>query len=400
MTPAGTTTTLTEVVPNVPFTGNYTCSVKVAATVTNTCGTVTMNDEKSSTVTCTPPGDGGPQITPPTDGGSGPTCQDCSSVEVKLDYTDPGKPNPTLTPPSQFKDDLKIGRLTIEFKGTCGSTMSCDDIKKIEFRAYDNDSCSGEPNISPIPLNTEDEDSLFGRYGSSIKCSDALIKAGAAYDEGARFRLHQANGDQCRCYKVNVDFKDDPDNRPVCPNMPKESICCAACNPADKPEIIDNPDDPNDGCPGDPDGARANDKPTCYMESMNSCPTLNSKARFKTHSDNGGTIGFDDDFKAPTDDMQPVGQGDEDHDYIYNDRGSYDIKLTCNEDLLCLDGKCKKQTCTKRIRVSCGNPPGNPPPGSPPGGGGGGTTPIPLDTPPIACVVPDISGSCEDQPIQ
>lgn len=394
----------------VQFTGTYTCNVKVTATVTNACGSKTATDTKNTSLVCTPPDDitppdspdgpGGP--TGPTGpdgpgGGSGPACKDCSKVEVKLDYEEPKDAvNPTLTPPNVKRDDLKIGRLTIEFLGECGKTMSCADVKKIEFRAYNNDSCSGQPNVSPIPLNTEDEDTLFGRYGSSIKCDDALIKAGDPYNEGARFRLHQANGDQCRCYKVNVEFEGDPEDRLVCPNMPQENICCpTVCAPV---EIVDNPDDPNDGCPGDPSGPRPNDPSTCYLTPLNACANRNARTRFKTHAINGGQIGFDDDFKAPADDMQPVGQGDEDHDYIYNDGGSYDVKLTCNEDLLCLNGVCPpKQTCTKRISVTCSNPPGGPP-GNPPGGGGGGeggNTPPPG---PPACIVPPISGVCIDQP--
>ncbi len=400
--PTESTSTIEEGI-DIPYTGTYTCNVEVSATKTNECGSTTATDTKNTSLTCTPPDDntppdgpGGPGGSPGPDGpggGSGPTCKDCSQVEVKLDYEEPkDAQHPTLTPPNVKRDDLKIGRLTIEFKGACGATMSCADIEKIEFRAYNNDSCSGQPNISPIPLNTEDEDTLFGRYGSSIKCDDALIKAGDPYNEGARFRLHQANGDQCRCYKVNVEFTGDPEDRLVCPNMPQENICCPKeCAPV---EIVDNPDDPNDGCPGDPDGPRPNELSKCYITPLNACANVNARTRFKTHSSNGGRIGFDDDFKGPADDMQPVNPGDEDHEYIYNDGGSYDVKLTCNEDLLCQNGVCPpKQTCTKRISVTCSNGPGNPPPGNPPPGN------PPPGSPP-ACVVPPVSGICVDQPAE
>lgn len=379
MTPAGTTTTLTEVVPNVPFTGNYTCSVKVAATVTNTCGTVTMNDEKSSTVTCTPPGDGGPQITPPTDGGSGPTCPSCSRVDIELNFDNKnGGPIPTLTPPSIQDADLKIGRLRVRFAAECGVNASCANVRKIEFRAYNNATCEGpDPDLTPIPLNSSDGPIEYGRYGSSIKCSEA------DKDPGALFRIHQASGDQCRCYKANIEFNDDPESPPICPKFPTTTVCCSTECKA--PEIIESldPNDHTDDCSTDllPVDQR------CNFDPAPQCPSVNATANFGVDTGgSGGNLGVDDDFRGAENGQDiPIPAGsDGDYDYRYPDAGSYDVKLTCN------NGK----TCTKRIRVKCGNPPGNPPPGNPPGGGGGG------GTPPIACVVPDISGSCEDQPIQ
>ncbi|KXK10436.1 MAG: hypothetical protein UZ22_OP11002000739 [Microgenomates bacterium OLB23] len=387
----GTSTVVTADVANVPYLGQYRCDIKVSATATNSCGSKTATAEQFGSLVCRPdentPGD--PVTTPPTDGGGGndPICQDCSKVEVKLNFDQPnGQQQPTLTPPNVYNDDLKIGRLTIEFKGECGATMSCEKVKKIEFRAYDNESCSGEPNVTPIPLNTDDSDDNYDRYGSSIKCDEALIKAGEPYNEGSRFRLHQANGDKCRCYKVNVEFVDDPEGRPICPNTPQENICCSStCVP---PEIIDNPNDPNDGCPGDPDGPRPNDTPKCYFEPQNSCPRRNAETHFKSYTGgSGGNLGYDDDFRGDASgNDQRVGITDgEDHFYNYPDGGSYDVRLRCDNG----------QKCVKRVRVTCTDGPGGPGPGDP---GNPGNPGEPDE--PNACVLPAISGICTDQPAQ
>ncbi len=381
---------------DVPNAGEFRCSITVTAV--NACGSKSATAEKA--FVCLPgdtPGD--PNSTPPPSITESPICQDCTHVKVELNFEEPpGAQHPTLTPPSVYKDDLKIGRLTLEFKGACGETMSCADIKKIEFRAYDNDKCEGQPNLTPIPLDSQLGDSEFGRYGSSIKCSDKVVKPGdKPYEEGALFRLHQANGDKCRCYKVNVEFKDDPEDRPVCPNMPKENICCSnECTP---PEIVDNPDDPNDGCPGDPDGPRPLDTPVCNFTPLNSCPRLNAKARFKTFTGgSGGDFGFDDDFKGGNHNGRDgkdgkdegVGAPDgEEHDYIYNDGGSYDVRLTCNNG----------QSCTKRIHITCESPNGGGG-GNPPGGGGGNPPPPGPTTGPSCPAIPQPTGVCVSQPIQ
>lgn len=383
MDPSEPSTTITEEL-TIVHSGTYKCHVSVTTKVTNSCGTKEASDEGEDTIACTPDDDppGPPTNTPsPTpDRDQSPACSDCSRVEVKLDFEEPkGQSKPTLTPPNVYKDDLKIGRLTIEFinPSECGVSMSCADIKKIEFRAYNNDSCSGQPDLTPIPLNSEGDDE-YGRYGSSIKCSDAVISPGNnPYNEGALFRLHQARGANCRCYKVNVEFTKDAEEKPVCPNMPKENVCCSSvCVP---PEIIDDPDDPNDGCPGDPDGPRPNDNPKCYFVPQTSCPRINAETHFKSYTGgagSGGYLGYDDDFAGAPDGKDQRVLNEEDHFYNYKDGGSYDVKLICDNG----------QTCKKRLRMTCND-------GSPGGPGNGNPPP-----PPPACVLPEISGICIDQP--
>lgn len=364
---------------SIPYLGRYKCFVEVKTT-----GVCPGEDKRDTSKECGPPDDAptetpSPSPTPasptpspslsPTPGGPGTDskCKDCSKLNVSLNYNDPGRPRPTLTPPNVDERDLKIGRLKLNWTiAACSNgAAGCDDVEKIEFRAFNNDSCTG-PTVGPTPPDQE------GRYGNGISCIEA------SQDPGALFRLHQANAATCRCYQVNVQFKFDPNdpNAPrYCPNLPKENICCATeCKP---PEIIDDLNDPNDACPGDPADPYARPKgpndPRCYFIPVNSCPRIHQKSLFNTwvNTGNNNSIEFDDDFEKSD---KSVPRGDEQQvDYQYNDGGSYDVKLTCEGGY----------SCKKRIRVACGGPT--------PGNGGGNPPPGP------GCPLPKVTGTCIDQ---
>ncbi len=385
MNPSEPSTTISEEVV-IAHSGTYKCHVSVTTKVTNSCGSIEASDEGEDVISCGPDDDppGPPTNTPsptPGDTGIGGQCKDCSKVDISLDYTDPGRPLPTLTPPNINETDLKIGRLKIKWTpDACEKDAAgCDDVEKVEFSAYGNANCTG-PTIAPTPGDQE------GRYGTSIKCEEA------SSETGALFRLHEANGNGCRCYEATIKFKDDPtdpDDEPLfCPDKEKEVICCATTCKApeiiEKPNVPAPPEDPAnlDGCLGDPTGNYPGDlndpnRPKCYFDPVPQCFKPNVSAKFETHSSGPGNIDYDEDFEGTTD---VIGVGDEEHRNTYENGGSYDITMKCTIGAL-------TYSCTKRVRVACTGGGGD---GG--GGGGGGNPP--------ACVLPPVTGVCIDQPTQ